>query len=165
MDYFSQDPDRRSAIAISFARITGDFPAMKDVLSRCRTDEDRTKIIAAMGWTGRNESLKSALEMIRAGAIKRQDTTRFYIAAATCPESRDFMILNFDFMMKQLREVFTGSRTPSRTIEATVPYLGLERESEIRQILRGYTGTDIQTGIRKALELLSINLKIRKMVK
>ncbi len=164
-DYFSQDPDMRSAIAISFARIHGDFPAMKNVLDRCNTDEDRTKIISAMGWAGRTGSLNAALELIRIGGIKRQDTARFYTAAAACPESREFMTQNFDFMIKQLREVFTGSRTPSRTIEATVPFLGLEREGEIRQILRGYTGTDIQTGIRKALELLSINLRIKKMLR
>ncbi len=163
-DYFSQDPDMRSAVAISFARISGEFAPLKDCLDRCRTDEDRTKIISAMGWTGRNDSLNAALDLIRRGGVKRQDTARFYTAAATCPESREFMVQNFDFMIKQLREVFTGSRTPSRTIEATVPFLGIGREEDIRQILRGYTGTDIQTGIRKALELLSINLRMKKML-
>ena len=48
--YFSLDPDIRQVVAISYARTTGDFDSLKETLARCVTDEDRTKIIGAMGW-------------------------------------------------------------------------------------------------------------------
>jgi tricorn protease interacting factor F2/3 len=162
--YFSLDPDIRQVVAISYARTTGDFDSLKETLARCVTDEDRTKIIGAMGWLGKPESLGSALDLIRNGQVKKQDTGRFYISAANCPDSREFLLTNFDFMVRQLKEVFVGSRVPSRTIEATVPLIGIGREAEMRRLLQGYTSPDLQTGVKKSLEGLNVNIRMAKAI-
>ena len=162
--YFSLDPDIRQVVAISYARTTGDFDSLKETLARCVTDEDRTKIIGAMGWLGKPESLGRALDLIRNGQVKKQDTGRFYISAANCPDSREFLLTNFDFMVRQLKEVFVGSRVPSRTIEATVPLIGIGREAEMRRLLQGYTSPDLQTGVKKSLEGLNVNIRVAKAI-
>ncbi len=162
--YFSLDPDIRQVVAISYARTSGDFDSLKETLARCVTDEDRTKIIGAMGWLGRPEALGRALDLIRNGQVKKQDTGRFYISAASCPDSREFLLTNFDFMVRQLKEVFVGSRVPSRTIEATVPLIGIGREAEMRRLLQGYTSPDLQTGVKKSLEGLYVNIRMAKAI-
>ncbi|MEM0156968.1 MAG: ERAP1-like C-terminal domain-containing protein, partial [Thermoplasmataceae archaeon] len=162
--YFSLDPDIRQVVAISYARIRGDFDSMHETLAKCVTDEDRTKIIGAMGWLGRPEALGRALDLIKNGQVKKQDTGRFYISASYCPDSREFLLTNFDFMVRQLKEVFVGSRTPSRTIEATVPLIGIGREAEIRHLLQGYASPDLQTGVKKSLEGLSVNIRMAKTI-
>ncbi|MFG1544868.1 MAG: ERAP1-like C-terminal domain-containing protein, partial [Thermoplasmataceae archaeon] len=162
--YFSLDPDIRQVVAISYARTTGDFDSLKETLTRCVTDEDRTKIIGAMGWLGKPEALGRALDLIRNGQVKKQDTGRFYISAANCPDSREFLLTNFDFMVRQLKEVFVGSRVPSRTIEATVPLIGIGREAEMRRLLQGYTSPDLQTGVKKSLEGLNVNIRVAKAI-
>ncbi len=162
--YFSLDPDIRQVVAISYARTSGDFDSLKETLARCVTDEDRTKIIGAMGWLGRPEALGRALDLIRNGQVKKQDTGRFYISAASCPDSREFLLTNFDFMVRQLKEVFVGSRVPSRTIEATVPLIGIGREAEMRRLLQGYTSPDLQTGVKKSLEGLYVNIRMTKAI-
>ena len=162
--YFSLDPDIRQVVAISYARTTGDFDSLKETLARCVTDEDRTKIIGAMGWLGKPEALGRALDLIRNGQVKKQDTGRFYISATNCPDSREFLLTNFDFMVRQLKEVFVGSRVPSRTIEATVPLIGIGREAEMRRLLQGYTSPDLQTGVKKSLEGLNVNIRMAKAI-
>ncbi len=164
-NYFSLDPDIRQVVAVSYARIRGDFNSMKETLAKCATDEDRTKIIGAMGWLGKPEALERALDLIKNGQVKKQDTGRFYISAAYCPDSREFLLTNFDFMVRQLKEVFVGSRTPSRTIEATVPYIGIGREAEIRHLLQGYASPDLQTGVKKSLEGLLVNIRMAKAIR
>ena len=164
-DYFSLDPDIRGQVANAFARINGNFQALREKFRECSTDEDRTRIISAMAWIPNEADLSGAMDLIREGTIKRQDTWRFYSSCASSPTSRDFLFNHFDIMVRQLREIFVGSRTPARVIELTAPMIGLGRESEMKQMLQTYTTQDLQAGIRKSIELLGINSRLSKSLK
>ena len=164
-DYFSLDPDIRGQVANAFARLKSDFQALREKFMECSTDEDRTRIISAMAWIPNEADLSGAMDMIRDGTIKRQDTWRFYSSCASSPTSRDFLFNHFDIMVRQLREIFVGTRTPARVIELTAPIIGLGRESEMKQMLQTYTTQDLQIGIKKSIELLGINSRLSKLLK
>ena len=132
-------------------------------MEKARTDEDRTRIFGAMGWLRKEEELAMALDLIRTGKVKKQDTRRFYIGATACPESRIFMFNNMDYAIRQLREVFVGTRTPARALEEMVPVLGIGREDEMKKLLQRYSTQDMATGVKKASELLTVNNRTNRV--
>jgi tricorn protease interacting factor F2/3 len=163
--FFRTDPDLRAGVALAISLDYPDEDYLFQLFSRAGTDEDRVKIISAMGWSRNSGNLKRALEMIMDGRIKKQDSTRFYISASHSPNGRVLLLDNFERIIMQLRETFVGSRTPARVIEDTVPYLGLDYEKRIRETLKGLKTDDLKNGISKGLELLDVNLTIRNSMK
>ena len=162
--YFSLDSDERASVALSFARTGGSFEQMEAAFVSAKTDEDRTRILSAMGWLQSEQSLEKALGLIKAGKVKKQDTSRFYLGAAASPNSRTFMFNNMDYAIRQLKEVYVGSRTPARVLEAIAPILGISREEEMREILHGYNTQDLATSVKKSIELLSVNLGVNRVL-
>jgi tricorn protease interacting factor F2/3 len=163
--FFRTDPDLRAGVALAISLDYPDEDYLFQLFSRAGTDEDRVKIISAMGWSRNAGNLKRALEMIMDGRIKKQDSTRFYISASHSLNGRGLVLDNFERIIMQLRETFVGSRTPARVIEDTVPYLGLDYEKRIRETLKGLKTDDLKNGISKGLELLDVNLTIRNSMK
>ncbi len=163
--FFRTDPDLRAGVALAISLDFPDEDYLFQLFSRAGTDEDRVKIISAMGWSRNSGNLKRALEMVMDGRIKKQDSTRFYISASHSPNGRGLLLDNFERIIMQLRETFVGSRTPARVIEDTVPYLGLDYEKRIRETLKGLKTDDLKNGISKGLELLDVNLTIRNSMK
>ncbi len=164
-EFFRTDPDMRAGLALAISMEYPDSDYLFQLFSKAGTDEDRVKIIAALGWSRNMANLKKTLEMIMDGRIKKQDSTRFYISCSHSPDGRGLVLDNFERIIMQLRETFVGSRTPARVIEETVPYLGLDYEKRIREILKGLKTDDLKNGISKGLEILDVNLTIRKAMK
>ncbi len=161
-DYFEVDPDERSSVALSFALKGGSFSEMYSMFERSKTDEDRTRILSAMGWLKKVEDLEMALDLIRTGKVKKQDTARFYTAASQSPASRKFMFDNMEYAIRQLREVYVASRVPSRTLEAIGPLLGIGRENAMKEKLGQFKTQDMSVSVRKVQELLTVYSRASK---
>ena len=161
-DYFLLDPDERASVALSYAITGGDFTSMLSAFEKSKTDEDRTRILSAMGWLGSQGDLARALDLIRNGKVKKQDTARFYIGASQSPGSRQFMFENMDYAIRQLREIYVGSRVPSRTLETIGPILGIRREEAMKDKLAQFKTQDMAVSVKKVQELLSVYSRVSK---
>ena len=161
-NYFDVDPDERTSVAVSFALNGGDFQTMLSAFENSKTDEDRTRLLSAMGWLQTDEDLGKALDLIRNGKVKKQDTARFYIGASQSPGSRNYMFENMDYAIRQLREIYVGSRVPARTLETIVPLLGIGREEATKEKLAQFKTQDMLVSVKKAQELLSVYSRANK---
>jgi tricorn protease interacting factor F2/3 len=84
------DPDMRSAIALAEAVTNNHFSSLEEEFKSSNNDEDRTKLISAMGWLNGDKNLTKIIGLIRTEQIKKQDTPRFYMSASANPKAREF---------------------------------------------------------------------------
>ena len=162
--FHNSDPNIRSAIALAEAVAHNNFSSLWEQLKSSKNDEDRTKLISAMGWLYGDSNLSKVVELIRNGEIKKQDMIVFYISASASPRGRDFMLDHLEPAVKELRKVFVGSGTPSRALEQMIPLLGIGRENRVLEVAEKLMSSDTETGIRKGTELLQVYSKfIKKM--
>ncbi|HSR13132.1 MAG TPA: ERAP1-like C-terminal domain-containing protein, partial [Thermodesulfobacteriota bacterium] len=157
--FHETDPDIRGAVALSEALVHNDFSALRGLLTGSKSDEDRSKLIAAMGWLEGDENLSRAIDLIRTEEIKKQDTYLFYGAVSANPGGRGFMTRNLAFAVKQLTSDFADTGMPSRVLEGVIPLLGIGREKEILDLLDTLRSPEIETGVRKGTEILRIYSK------
>jgi tricorn protease interacting factor F2/3 len=160
--FHDADPDMRSAIAIAEAVAHNDFSSLRDQLKSSKNDEDRTKLIGAMGWLRGDANLSKVLELIRTSQIKKQDIPVFYVSACANPKGREFMVNNLGRAVSELQNIFVGTGTTSRMIEQVIPLLGIGREDQVLEVVNKLTSTDIETGIKKGTELLHVYSKFVK---
>jgi tricorn protease interacting factor F2/3 len=154
--FHDADPDVRSAIALAEAVTHNSLSSLREQFRSSKNDEDRTKLISAMGWLHGDANLAKVVELIRTGEIKKQDIPVFYISASANPKARDFMLDNFELAVKELQEVFVGTGSTSRTLEQMIPLLGIGRENQVLEVLQGLRSPDIEKGVTKGKELLQI---------
>jgi tricorn protease interacting factor F2/3 len=154
--FHAADPDMRSAFALAEAVTHNSISSLREQFHSSRNDEDRTKLISAMGWLHGDANLGKAVELIRTGEIKKQDIPVFYISASANPKARDFMLENLEPAVKELQEIFVGTGTPSRTLEQMIPLLGIGRERHVLDVVQKLSSADIEKGIGNGTELLLI---------
>ena len=153
------DPDMRSALALAEAVTHNNFSSLLEKLESSKNDEDRTKLISAMGWLDGDVNLAKAVELTRTEGIKKQDMPIFYISASANPKGRDFMLDHLESAVETLRRVFVGTGTTSKTIEQIIPLLGIGRENQVLEIAQKLSSPDIEVGLRKGRELLQVYSK------
>jgi len=153
------DPDLRAAVALSEALAHNDFSALQRLLAGSKSDEDKAKLIVALGWLQGDENLSRALGLIKSEEIKKQDTFIFYGAAAANPKGREFIFKQLNFVVSQLRTDFADTGTPSRVLEQIIPLIGIGREKETVDMLETLRSPDIETGVEKGKEFLGIYSK------
>jgi tricorn protease interacting factor F2/3 len=154
--FHDADPDMRSAIALAEAVTHNNFPSLQKQLKLSKNDEDRTKLISAMGWLNGDANLSKVVELVRTEEIKKQDMLIFYISASTNPKGREFMLRHLEPAVNELRKVFVDTGTPSRALEQMIPFLGIGRENRVLDVVERLRSSDTETGIRKGIELLRV---------
>jgi hypothetical protein len=158
-EFEKTDPDMRLAIALS-ASIT--FKKLDILMEKYRladNDEDKSSIIRAMGLLPESE-LDKVMNLIETGGIKKQDSREFYISAAFCPYNRAYILKNFQTIVKEILKVFAGSGKAGMVIQFAVPYIGLNKEFEIKNILNKFKDIEVHKEIEKSLEMLKIYSKL-----
>jgi tricorn protease interacting factor F2/3 len=158
-EFEKSDPDMRSAIALS-AAIT--FKKLDVLIEKYRltdNDEDKVKIVRAMGRLPELE-LDKVMNLIETGEIKKHYLPYFYKSVALCPYNRAYILKNFEMIVKESLKMFAGTDQACRLVESTVPYLGLNKELEIKNILAKFDDLELYRGKEKGLELLKIYSKL-----
>ncbi|MEM3238351.1 MAG: M1 family metallopeptidase [Thermoplasmata archaeon] len=158
-EFEKSDPDLKNAISQSAAIVFKNLDILMEKYRATDKDEDKMYLIRAMGWLPELE-LDKVVSLIRNGEIKKQDSTGFYISAAFCPYNRAYILKNFETIVKETLKVFAGTGYTGRLIEVSVPYLGLKKEPEIKNILSKLNDLELKRGIEKGLELLTIYSKL-----
>jgi tricorn protease interacting factor F2/3 len=154
--FHDADPDMRSAIALAEAVTHNSISSLQEQFRSSKNDEDRTKLISAMGWLHGDQNLGKAAELVRTEEIKKQDIPVFYVSASANPKGREFMLNDLEPAVKKLREVFVGSGTASRVLEQIIPLLGIGRENHVLEVAQKLCLPDTEKGIKKGTELLQI---------
>ena len=158
-------PDMRGAIAIAAALHFSDVRKMADKLSKVKSDEDRVKIISAMGHIKGEESYNLVTKLIDEGKIKKQDITSYFSSLGVDPVNRDLAFKKLPEIAKRMSSVFVGTATPSRLIFGVTPYIGLGRTKEMEDLLKRISTPLLERGIAQGLESLAINEKLLKAIK
>ncbi|MCL4314505.1 MAG: M1 family metallopeptidase [Candidatus Thermoplasmatota archaeon] len=161
-DFFTIDPDIRTAVAVAKARNSSSIDPLVAKMNMASTDEDRNRIINALGWVSGEENYEGILKLIDSGDIKRQDSLFAVLSLVRNPDSRSFVFAIFSEMIQTVRKFFQGSGYASTAVEMTVPLIGLGRMEEMKAKLNEMKSPDISRGIMKGLEQLEIYEKLRK---
>ncbi len=156
------DPDMRGAVVLSYAVSRNDFDGLVSKMRSSRKDEEKTRIIGALGWLKDRESLEKANKMVLDGEIKRQDSMSFFSSIAAAPWSRDFCFDHLEESIEFLKRTFVGSRRAAASLEGVIPLVGLGRKAEMLKLLERLNSPETEKGILKGTELLEINEKFRE---
>ena len=160
-----QVPDIRGAIAIAAAKISGNLDLLVAKFGQLKNDEDRVKVILAMGLIPGVDAVKKVLAMIDDGKIKKQDIQTYFISAGTNPENRSIIIQVLPEFMSRLCKVFRGTGSPSTVLYRITQLAGIGREAEMKELLEQMREPLIEQGIAKGLEMLGINAKFLSGIK
>ena len=158
-------PDMRGAIALAAALNSSDVRKLADKLAKVKSDEDRVKIISAMGHVKGEESYNFVTKLIDDGKIKKQDITSYFSSLGAEPANRDLAFKVLPEIVKRMSSVFVGTATPSRLIFGVTPYIGLGRTKEMQELLKKISTTLLERGIAQGLESLAINEKLLRALR
>ncbi|QRF76088.1 Tricorn protease-interacting factor F2 [Thermoplasmatales archaeon] len=152
--FLKVDPDIRTGVAFSAALTLNSISDIETVFRKMESDEDRMKLISAMGFLSGEKNTGRVMQLVTSGDIKKQDIMRFFVAAAMNPANRKFMFDTLPMAVEELRKVYAGTAYTSRMVEAIVPYIGIGREEETQSLLKKLSSADIELGTKKGLEYL-----------
>ena len=157
-------PELRLGVAMGYAITSNSIDAMLRALGEMKTDEDRVKIISAMGWVSGKPAMDKVRQEIQNGKVKKQDMPSYYVQAAMNPANRDAFFEMFPEIVRNVQTVFSGGRTCSAMIESVFPVIGSSRESEARLLADRIRIPGVERGVAKALEYLTAYSGLREKV-
>ena len=167
--FTSVDPDMKLAYAVAHASSHGktsrNFNEMMKVYNEVTAEEDKLKIITALGWMQSEEPLNNVVSAIEKGEIKKQNVIRFYTACSHNVSARKFLAKNMKGIVENLRVFYSGSRYTSAFIEDSLPYLSLNGDMTTLNMLESINGDDIVNGIERAKEIIRIYTTIGERIK
>ncbi len=156
-------PDERQSIAFAYAVARNDINGLTKKLEAQKVDEDKIKLIGAMGHLKGEENLTAVWNMVKSGKIKKQDSFRAVMAASSESQNRQFLIANLDEMVSTLDRFFEGTGYTSRFLETIIPYLGLQDEKAVKEYIADKNDPAWEKGVRKGLEYLNIYKKVNSV--
>ncbi|MGC8608732.1 MAG: ERAP1-like C-terminal domain-containing protein, partial [Thermoplasmata archaeon] len=159
----NEDAEMRGAIAVGYAISKGNLQEMIRKFRSLSKDEDKVKLIYAMGKLHNPSDLETVDGLIERGEIKKQDIVSFYLSATENRQGREYVYDKFEKIIGTVLKYFTGSRTPSRTVENMLPLLGIERP-EIEERIRSINASALTSGISKGMEMLGVNRKLYQRI-
>ncbi len=160
-----ENPDIRSAVAIAEAKNSGNLTPLIEKFSRMKSDEDKVKILSAMGLVPGKENMRTVLSMIDEGKIKKQDIQTYFVSACINPDNRSTVLELLPDIMSREMDIFRGSGRPSTILYTITQLAGLGREKEMEEVLEKIRTPLIDVGIAKGLEMLEINSRFLSTLK
>ena len=160
--YDKENSDLKGGIAIAYAISENSFRVLSEKLLSVRADEERVRLLSAMGWLQDKSQLQEVLGLIKQGKIKKQDTARFYTNAAINPASKEFLLENLSFAVNEVYSSFAGMGMTGKIVEAVIPGLALYDRGKLLKTLDGMKIDEIERGKIKGMEIADIFLEFRK---
>lgn len=154
------DPDIRFGVALSEAFAVNSFSEIESLFKKLESDEDKMKLIMAMGFLSGEKNNLAVEKLINDGGIKKQDTMRFYVSAAMNPANRKFMLDHLPEAIDEMKKTFSGTMYTSRMVETVTPFIGVEFETELKKLLDKIRSPEIETGIKKGMEYLQAYISL-----
>jgi len=164
-DYFSSDPNVRAAVTVSIAVSSEKpFEELNSLYKKAAYDEDRVNVLIGMLNIRKQDDFQRVLSMFKTSDVKKQDI-RYITNAITNPQNYDLLWAWLKDNVEYLRSVFAKSGALPRILFALIPYVGLDREQEVREFFEKNKVEEASMGIRNGLELLKVYSRLRNSFK
>ena len=154
------DPDMSGAVAVAYAVSNNDPESIIARFKATKGDENKLKLIMAMGRLSGEKNLEKIMDMIKSGEIKKQDSIRFHGSVVVPWENRDFALDRLESTVNNLDEIFVGTGYTSSYLEGAIPLIALKNNQGLDAVLPKITGPTTERGIKKGMELLTIYRKM-----
>ena len=159
-------PDLRQGIAIAKALTSTSLKEIQEKFLSLKSDEDRTKLLSAMGYLKGKENFEAVIQMINEGKVKRQDMISYLNSAGMNPGNREFIIDELERIVLMIDKVFKGNNNASRYVETVLPLAGLISSARTNtMVVKMKSMKQVQRGFTKGLEVLRINENLAKKIK
>ncbi|MCL4329417.1 MAG: M1 family metallopeptidase [Candidatus Thermoplasmatota archaeon] len=157
----SVKPDLRLSVAISKAVTDGDPTGMIGMLRALRSDEDRVKILTALGFIPGENTVDQVIKLINEGTVKKQDMSTYFDSAVSNPANGRFIVNKAREMVEMISTVFVGNINASRFVEGFLPLAGTRYPEDVAKFVENIRGIkEAQRGITKGTEVLKANMKL-----
>jgi len=154
------DPDMSGAVAVAYAVSTNDLEGIIEKFKSTRGDENKLKLIAAMGRVNGRNNLEKVMDLIKSGEMKKQDSIRFYGSVLVPWENRDFALEKLEQVVNSLEDIFVGTGYTSSYLEGAIPLIGLKNKEGLDAVIPKIKRSTTEKGIKKGTELLGIYSKM-----
>ena len=158
--FFEEEPEARAMIGRAYAAENGKAEKIIGMIQRANNDEDRVKLIGALGSINNREELRKGFEFVMEGGIKKQDLPSYIVSLGTNMWQSPFFNESFTQIMAKLESVFEASRTTTRTMENTLPFSTLESDEILQKIEVSPEMAKYQKTMKRIRELRSIYLNV-----
>jgi tricorn protease interacting factor F2/3 len=159
-------PDLRQGIAIAKALSSNSLKEIQEKFFSLKSDEDRTKLLSAMGYLKGKDNFEAVVQMINDGKVKRQDMVSYLSSAGMNPGNREFIMDELERIVLMIDKVFKGNNNASRYVETVLPIAGLIGSAKTNTaVVKMKSMKQVQRGFTKGLEVLRINENLAKKIK
>lgn len=157
-DYYSLDANEREAVALAYAVSGGNLSQLTLTLNMTNNEQDRERLISAMGWLGNNVELNNVISMFKNGELRRGDLSKFILSAANSPTSRKYITETFNSLLDLSTKLSGDTRGISRIIEGVIPIIGIELDNDLKNIMgvEFYGDNKYKLAVLRAQELVDI---------
>ncbi len=151
-------PDVRPAVAVARARTEGasGYRELRRAIRPELPEDERLPLELALAWSTDAELVRETLERATAGGVNRGIVPEVIRNAAANPAGRAVLWPWLVRELPRLDELFRGAGLLSRTLEITLPVLGIGRSDEVRAYFASHPYPEADRGIAKGLERLSV---------
>ena len=164
-DYDKIDPNLKLAVSTAHAIATNDSESLVESMKRQNNDEDRVKLISSMGWLKGETNYNRIMDLVNSQQIKKQDSRTFFVTASKNPDTRKNIAKDMDSLLALFRKYYGGTGYESRFVESVIPYVGLTDKAKIDDFVSRNKSPDINQGIEKGIEELTIYQKLNERIK
>ncbi|MGP6239282.1 M1 family metallopeptidase [Cuniculiplasma sp. SKW4] len=162
--FLDEEPEARAMIGRAYAAEDGKAEKIIEIMEKAKNDEDRVKLIAALGSLKRREELEIGFEFVMKGGIKKQDLPSYFLSLGTNIYHREFFNKSFNGIMGKLESVFEASRTTTRTVENTLPFTTLEDDHILEEIGSAPEMAKYEKTMKRVREIRKIYQNVAKSI-
>jgi tricorn protease interacting factor F2/3 len=154
--YETVEPDMKQAVAIGYARSSGNLEPIVKKYRESTSDEEKERLLVSMTTFKEPRQLSRLFELVKEGEVKKQDQMALISAATRNPHARDVAWAWVKSSMSHLREIYEGTGDISRLLQSCIPILGIGRVEEAEIYFEENRVPEAQSGINAGLEKLKI---------
>ena len=158
--YETIEPDMKQAVAIGYARSSGNFDPIVKKYRESTSDEEKERLLISMTTFKEPSQLSRLFELVNEGEVKKQDQMTLISATTRNPHAKDTAWMWIKSSMSHLREVYEGTGDISRMLQSCIPILGIGRIEEAERYFSENRVPEAQNGINAGLEKLKIYQKL-----
>ena len=157
----SIDPDYREAVFISYATDSQDLNGLWKRYNDSTSDEDKTKLLKAMGRLYGSTNFNQVMDWIRSEKIKKQDMITYLFSFSTSQKNWDLALQEFERIIKTIETLSNGFQRRFQYITRTIPISGLADTDRALGILSSIKDEELRRAVGIAREKLDINRKFK----
>ena len=155
-DYDKVEPDMRQAVAVAYARTTGDFESIVKRYRESSSDEERLRLLVALMGNRDASLIDRSLAFAMTSEVKKQDVASILFASTRNPDGRDTVWKWLKTNMEWVSKLYEGTGVVSRLLRELIPYTGIGRAAEVEKFFDGTKVAGAEKGIEGGLERLRI---------